>query len=337
MESPFQLAQRTQTVQPNRNAPRPIRLAGKLMSWEALGVVVPLLLAVGGWYLVRRKQGRFKNYFEKIDATFHQLKTETGQCEAELYHLQEGIDEELAKGKLDEGTYHILTKRIERYLKEIKKSALILFLFLALGYVLTSSVSAQSRSATTPPALIPIAPLAPLLVVPISTPTPPPTGGPTTPPRITPTPVPTVTPTATPTSQPTTQPTSTPTPTPLPTPSSKPLIPPLIIPLAPTASPSPSPTSSPSASSVATVSGSVAGIFDEKPVTKNPWGFVVASCLMSWVLLRRIVRIERKNKKAPHRRLSPLGFFLFLPLISELYELFNNYRDVFGGVGKEES
>lgn len=103
-----------------RRQPRGFQLSS-LFSWEALGVIIPIAMAVGGWYFFKQRKGKLKDYFEKIDDTYGKFKTEGNRCEVELHTLKQTIEHELKEGKVEEGTYQLLAARIERYLKEVRK------------------------------------------------------------------------------------------------------------------------------------------------------------------------------------------------------------------------
>ncbi len=99
----------------------PKNFLATVFSWDALGVIIPITMAVGGWYFLKQRKGKLRDYFEKIDETYGQFKTEGQQCEAELHALKQSIEQDLKDGKIEEGTYQLLTARIERYLKEVRK------------------------------------------------------------------------------------------------------------------------------------------------------------------------------------------------------------------------
>lgn len=92
-----------------------------LVSWEALGVIIPIALAIGGWYFLHQKKSRLKDYFEQIDTTYSQFKLKGERCETELVQLKDVIEHDLKHGKIEESTYQLLNQRIERYLKEVRK------------------------------------------------------------------------------------------------------------------------------------------------------------------------------------------------------------------------
>ena len=99
----------------------PRNFLNTVFSWEALGVLVPIAMAVAGWDLLHQKKSKLRTYFEKIDQTYGQFKTEGQRCEAELHSLKQTIEQELKDGKVEEGTYQLLTARIEKYLKDVRK------------------------------------------------------------------------------------------------------------------------------------------------------------------------------------------------------------------------
>jgi hypothetical protein len=60
----------------------------------------------------------------EIDDTYSSFKMNSRRCEAELYRLKDSISNELKKGKIDEGAYAVLEKRIEDYMREIREQIL---------------------------------------------------------------------------------------------------------------------------------------------------------------------------------------------------------------------
>lgn len=93
---------------------------------QFLALVVSLIgvvLAVSGFSLATKKKQKYlKKYLHEIDDVYSSYKWKTKRCEAELYRLQDQIEDQLKEGAIDENTYHLLEKRIEKYLDEIKYS-----------------------------------------------------------------------------------------------------------------------------------------------------------------------------------------------------------------------
>ncbi len=92
--------------------------------WETIAIVVSIisgLAAVMGFSVSSHKKKRaISKYMEEIDATFSEYKWKSKRCEAELYRLRDLLEERLKKGKVDESLYDLLTKRIDKYLREIQ-------------------------------------------------------------------------------------------------------------------------------------------------------------------------------------------------------------------------
>lgn len=92
---------------------------------QFLALVVSLVgvgLAVTGFTFANAKKKKsVTKLINQIDDTFASFKWKSKRCEAELYRLQDVIEDELKEGKLDEGAYHLLVNRIDKYLKEIKE------------------------------------------------------------------------------------------------------------------------------------------------------------------------------------------------------------------------
>lgn len=83
---------------------------------------VGVILAMSGFSLSGKKKQKFlKKYFHEIDDAYGAFKMKGKRCEAELYRLQDLIEHELKEGKIDENTFQLLEKRIEKYLKEVKE------------------------------------------------------------------------------------------------------------------------------------------------------------------------------------------------------------------------
>lgn len=92
---------------------------------QFLALVVSLIgvaLAITGFTLAgSKKRKSISRLLNNIDDTFASFKWKTKRCEAELYRLQDVVEDELKAGKLDEGSYQLLLKRIENYLAEIQE------------------------------------------------------------------------------------------------------------------------------------------------------------------------------------------------------------------------
>jgi len=79
-------------------------------------------LAVTGFTIAgAKKKKSVSKFINDIDDTFASFKWKSKRCEAELYRLQDLIEDKLKAGKIDESSYHLLMNRIEKYLKEIKE------------------------------------------------------------------------------------------------------------------------------------------------------------------------------------------------------------------------
>ncbi len=92
---------------------------------QFLALIVSLIgvaLAVTGFTLAgAKKKKSVSKFINQIDDTFASFKWKSKRCEAELYRLHDLIDEQLKAGKIDEGSYHLLNSRIDKYLAEIKE------------------------------------------------------------------------------------------------------------------------------------------------------------------------------------------------------------------------
>lgn len=83
--------------------------------------VIGVMLAVSGFSLANKKKHKYlKKFLHEIDNAYSSYKMKSKRCEAEMIRLQDQIEDKLKEGSLDEGTYHLLEKRIDKYLEEIK-------------------------------------------------------------------------------------------------------------------------------------------------------------------------------------------------------------------------
>ena len=90
--------------------------------WALVAGLLSVILAVSGFSLASRKKRKsIAHFINEIDTTFDSFKSKSKRCEAELYRLQDVIDEKLKKGKIDESTYHLLEARIDKYMKEVEE------------------------------------------------------------------------------------------------------------------------------------------------------------------------------------------------------------------------
>ncbi len=129
------LPPREEVVRPDRNVKEEILAAGNNKNsiesfiseyWvQFLALLVSLIgvsLAVTGFTLAgAKKKKSISKLLNDIDDTFASFKWKTKRCEAELYRLQDVVEDQLKSGKLDEGAYQLLLKRIEKYLTEIQE------------------------------------------------------------------------------------------------------------------------------------------------------------------------------------------------------------------------
>lgn len=83
--------------------------------------LVGVFLAVSGFsFASKNKQKYLKKFLHEIDDAYSSYKWKTKRCEAELYRLKDQVEDQLKAGKIDENTYQLLEKRIDKYLDEIK-------------------------------------------------------------------------------------------------------------------------------------------------------------------------------------------------------------------------
>lgn len=92
-----------------------LQLLGFLVS------VIGVVLAISGFSLANsKKKKHISKYMNEIDDAFHSFKWKSKRCEAELYRLNDIIEDKLKQGKLDESSYQLLSARIEKYIKEVQ-------------------------------------------------------------------------------------------------------------------------------------------------------------------------------------------------------------------------
>jgi len=69
----------------------------------------------------RKKSVMFREYLSEIDSIYTNFKMNAHQCEAELLKIKEQIMQEFKDELIDPEKYTILDKRLEDYLREIRK------------------------------------------------------------------------------------------------------------------------------------------------------------------------------------------------------------------------
>jgi len=94
-----------------------------LQFFGAFASVIAVVIAISGFSLSgKKKQKMLKKLMHEIDDAYGSFKQKSKRCEAELYRLQDLIEENLKEGHIDENTFQLLEKRIEKYLKEVKEA-----------------------------------------------------------------------------------------------------------------------------------------------------------------------------------------------------------------------
>ena len=83
--------------------------------------VIGVALAVSGFSFANKKKQKYlRKYLHEIDDAYSSYKWKSKRCEAELYRLQDLVEDNLKDGKIDENTFNLLENRIKKYLDEIK-------------------------------------------------------------------------------------------------------------------------------------------------------------------------------------------------------------------------
>jgi len=107
--------------------------SGVSFDWSSIYYVLATLVPISGgvaglvgWVLNTRKQRRkksvmFREYLSEIDSIYTRFKMNAHQCEAELLKIKEQIMQEFKDELIDPEKYTVLDKRVEDYLKEIRK------------------------------------------------------------------------------------------------------------------------------------------------------------------------------------------------------------------------
>jgi len=107
--------------------------SGVSFDWTSMYYILATLIPISGgvaglvgWVLNTRKQRRkksvmFREYLSEIDSIYTNFKMNAHQCEAELLKIKEQVMQEFKDELIDPEKYTILDKRLEDYLKEIRK------------------------------------------------------------------------------------------------------------------------------------------------------------------------------------------------------------------------
>lgn len=84
--------------------------------------LIGVFFAVTGFtFAGQKKKKSVAKFINQIDDTFASFKWKSKRCEAELYRIEDLIEDQLKSGKIDESSYDLLTKRIKKYLKEVQE------------------------------------------------------------------------------------------------------------------------------------------------------------------------------------------------------------------------
>jgi len=86
-----------------------------------VGLVAPVALFGFAWVRSRRRKAVIKTLLNKIDEIYSSFKMNPQKCEEGLCGLRNTILEDLADGKITQENYDIMDKKIEEYLKELRK------------------------------------------------------------------------------------------------------------------------------------------------------------------------------------------------------------------------
>jgi hypothetical protein len=86
-----------------------------------VGTVITVGLVGTAWIRTRRKRGIVRTFLTEADEIYSRYKTDSRKCEEELYRLRNTILEGLTDGKITEESYNIVDKKIDKYMKELRK------------------------------------------------------------------------------------------------------------------------------------------------------------------------------------------------------------------------
>ena len=92
--------------------------------WEMIGAIVGIIAVIGalvGWYISKKRKSKTSDYLNNINVTYTQYKSDTSKCEANLYLLKGRIEKDFTSGKIDEQALDFLHRRIEKYLKNVRR------------------------------------------------------------------------------------------------------------------------------------------------------------------------------------------------------------------------
>jgi hypothetical protein len=79
-----------------------------------------LLIALFGFIQLRKKREKLRNYLEEIEDIYTENESNPKKCEKELISLREEIKGAVTEGKLEEGHFLILDKKIDDHLRDLK-------------------------------------------------------------------------------------------------------------------------------------------------------------------------------------------------------------------------
>jgi len=93
------------------------------LDWNMIGAIVGILAIVGaaiGWWLNQRRRSKVGGYLKEINEAHAEYDDAPSKSEAKLLLLQKKLEQEYAKGHLDEANLDFLQRKIEKYLREVR-------------------------------------------------------------------------------------------------------------------------------------------------------------------------------------------------------------------------
>lgn len=85
-----------------------------------LSFMVTGILAFFGYLRIKRKRSKVRNYLREINYIYNSYYHDTKVCQYRLTAIRDNINYEFDQGKIEEGQYNILDRKIHEYIKGIK-------------------------------------------------------------------------------------------------------------------------------------------------------------------------------------------------------------------------
>ncbi len=92
-------------------------------NWDMVGAIIGIIAILGavvGWWLNHRRRNKVGGYLKEINDAHAEYDDAPSKSEAKLLLLQKKLEQEYAKGHLDEANLDFLQRKIEKYLREVR-------------------------------------------------------------------------------------------------------------------------------------------------------------------------------------------------------------------------